>query len=83
VNSASCAVVNTSGKPPASAHETVSGTGLAVRSWTSASSAWPPPPTSAMTRSPGWWSKTPGPMAATSPASSSPRMSGGLPGGAG
>ena len=56
---------------------------IAVRSWTTASSACPPPPTTAMTRSPGPKRKTPGPTAATSPASSSPGMSGGLPGGAG
>ena len=52
VNSASCAVVNTSGKPPAAAQEMPSGTGMAVRSCTTASSACPPPPTTAMTRSP-------------------------------
>ena len=48
------------------------GTGMASRSWTTASSAWPPPPTTAMTRSPTAKRSAPGPAATTSPASSRP-----------
>ena len=53
VKSASWAVVKTSGTPPAAVQSSSSGTGIAVRSWTTASSAWPPPATIAITRSPG------------------------------
>ena len=83
VKSASWAVVKTSGTPPAAVQSSSSGTGIAVRSWTTASSAWPPPATIAITRSPG--SKRPArrPQVTTSPASSSPGMSAGAPGGAG
>ena len=59
------------------------GIGIAVRSWTTASSAWPPPATIDITRSPGSKRCTPGPHSTTSPASSSPGMSCGAPGGAG
>ena len=52
VNSASCAVVKTSGKPPASAQPRPAGTGSATRSCTTASSACAPPPTTAITWSP-------------------------------
>jgi hypothetical protein len=83
VNSASLAVVNTSGTPPAACQSSSSGTGMATRSWTTASSAWPPPATIAITRSPGSKRCTPSPTASTSPASSSPGMSAGAPGGAG
>ena len=61
----------------------VAGTGIAVRSCTTASSAWPPPATIDITRSPGSKRWTPGPHSTTSPASSSPGMSCGAPGGAG
>ena len=47
---ASCAVVKTSGSPPASGNPTASGTGMSWRSWTTASSPCPPPPTMPMTR---------------------------------
>ena len=83
VNSASWAVVNTSGTPPAAVQSSSSGTGIAVRSCTTASSAWPPPATTAITRSPGSKRLTPGPVSTTSPASSSPGMSAGAPGGGG
>ncbi len=83
VNSASCAVVNASGTPPAAIQSSSSGTGIAARSCTSASSPWPPPPTTAMTRSPVSKRVTPRPAPTTSPASSRPGMSGGEPGGAG
>ena len=53
MKSASWAVVKTSGTPPAAVQSSSSGTGIATRSWTTASSAWPPPPTIAITRSPG------------------------------
>ena len=52
VKSASWAVVKTSGTPPACGQSSASGTGIAPRSCTTASSAWPPPPTTAITRSP-------------------------------
>ncbi len=52
VKSASCAVVNASGTPPAAVQSSSSGIGMAARSCTSASSPWPPPPTTAITRSP-------------------------------
>ena len=61
VKSASWAVVKTSGTPPAASHSSSSGTGIAVRSWTTASSAWPPPATIDITRSPGSKRWTPGP----------------------
>ena len=83
VKTASCAVVKTSGKPPAAGQSSASGTGIAARSCTVASSAWPPPPTTAITRSPSSKRVAPGPSAATSPASSRPGMSCGEPGGAG
>ena len=63
VNSASCAVVKTSGRPPASSVSRRSGTGISCRSWTTASSAWPPPPTIAITRSPTAKRSAPGPSA--------------------
>ena len=75
--------MKTSGRPPAAGQSSGSGTGIAARSCTTASSAWPPPPTIAMTRSPSSKRLASGPSAATSPASSSPGMSGGEPGGAG
>ena len=59
-NSASWAVVKVSAKPPASAHDRPSGTGRRWRSWTTASSAIAPPPTTAMTRSPSVQPVTPG-----------------------
>src|SRR5437764_1483078 len=37
--------MKTSAKPPAAGQSNSSGTGIAYRSWTVASSAWPPPPT--------------------------------------
>ena len=83
VNSASWAVVNTSGTPPAAVQSSSSGTGIAVRSCTTASSAWPPPATIAITRSPGSKRSARRPQAETSPASSRPGMSAGAPGGAG
>ena len=82
VKSASCAVVNTSGNPPASDQPSPSGTGSATRSWTHARSAWPPPPTTAITASPTANRDVAGPVAITSPASSSPGMSAGASGGA-
>ena len=81
--SASCAVVKTSGKPPAAGHSSAAGTGISRRSLTTASSACPPPPTTAITRSPSANRSAPAPSAATSPASSIPGMSCGDPGGAG
>ena len=63
--SASCAVVKTSGSPPAAASGTASGTGIAWRSWTAHSSACPPPPTIAITRSPSAKRVAPAPSAAT------------------
>ena len=70
--SASWAVVKTSGTPPAAVQSSSSGTGIAADSWTTASSAWPPPATTAITRSPGSKRVTPRPTSATSPASSRP-----------
>ena len=61
VKSASWAVVKTSGTPPAAVQSSSSGTGIARRSWTTASSAWPPPATTAITRSPGSKRVTPRP----------------------
>ena len=52
VKSASCAVVKTSGDAAGRRPVEASGTGISIRSWTTASSAWPPPPTIAITRSP-------------------------------
>ena len=63
VKSASNAVVYTSGNPPASGHGTPSGTGRRCRSCTTARSAWAPPPTTAMTRSPMANRLVPGPSA--------------------
>ena len=83
VKSASWAVVKTSGTPPAGGQSRRSGTAISVRSWTTASSAWPPPPTIPITRSPSAKRVAPGPSSATSPASSRPGMSAGEPGGAG
>ena len=83
MKSASWAVVKTSGTPPASVKLRPSGMGMSWRSCTVASSACPPPPTMAITRSPSAKRSAPGPRAATSPASSSPGMSCGDPGGAG
>ena len=83
LNSASWAVVKTSGTPPAGVHSISSGTGMAADSWTIASSACPPPATTAITRSPGSKRVTSRPTSATSPASSRPGMSCGAPGGAG
>ena len=40
------------GRPPAPGQSSASGTGIAPRSCSTASSAWPPPPTIAITRSP-------------------------------
>ena len=48
------------------------GPASASRSWTTASSAWPPPPTIAITRSPSAKRRRARPEAATSPASSRP-----------
>ena len=53
---------------------------MSWRSWTVASSAWPAPPAMPMTRSPSAKRVAPGPSAATSPASSRPGMSAGMPG---
>ncbi len=83
VKRASCAVVKTSGTAPAASQSSSSGTGMAVRSWTTASSAWPPPATIDITRSPTSKRWTPEPTSMTSPASSRPGMSCGAPGGAG
>ncbi len=83
VNSASWAVENASGNPPASAQPTVSGTASACVSSTTARVAWAPPPTTAITRSPVAKRVTRRPTAATTPASSSPGMSAGEPAGAG
>ena len=83
VKSASWAVKKTSGVPPAAIQSSSSGTGIAIRSLTTASSAWPPPATIDITRSPGSKRSTPSPVSTTSPASSSPGMSWGAPGGAG
>ena len=77
VKSASWAVVKTSGTPPAAVQSSSSGTGIAVRSWTTANSAWPPPATIAITRSPGSKRPTRRPQATTSPASSRPGDVGG------
>ena len=52
VKSASWAVVNTSGSPPAAGQSSAAGTGISTRSCTTASSACAPPPTIAITRSP-------------------------------
>ena len=79
VNSASWAVENASGNPPASGQLTSRGTGMATRSSTTASSACAPPPTTAMTRSPIENRVVCRPVATTSPASSIPGMSGGDP----
>src|SRR6185312_770455 len=81
--SASWAVAKTSGKPPACGQSSAEGTGISIRSCTTASSACPPPPTIAITRSPASKRAAPGPFSTTSPAISSPGMSGGQPGGAG
>ncbi len=83
VKSASWAVKKTSGVPPAATQSSSSGTGIATRSLTTASSACPPPATIDITRSPGSKRSTPSPTATTSPASSSPGMSSGTPGGGG
>ena len=63
MKSASWAVVKTSGRPPAWGQSRPSGTGMAARSCTTASSAWPPPPTTAITRSPSEKRRAPGPRA--------------------
>ena len=83
MNSASWAVEKASGNPPASAQPTVSGTASACVSSTTARVAWAPPPTTAITRSPGAKRVTRRPTPATTPASSSPGMSAGEPAGAG
>ena len=83
VNSASWAVANTSGKPPASGQPMAGGTAMAAVSSTTATVACPPPPTSPITRSPGANRVTPSPTAVTVPASSMPGTSRGQPGGAG
>ncbi len=75
VKRASWAVVKTSGTPPAAGQSSDAGTAISWRSWTTASSAWPPPPTIAITRSPIEKRVAPAPSRATSPASSSPGMS--------
>ena len=67
VNRASWAVVKTSGTPPAETQSSSSGIGITSRSLTAISSACPPPPTTAITRSPGSKRCTPGPVSATSP----------------
>ena len=67
VKSASWAVVKTSGTPPAAVQSSSSGIGIAVRSCTTANSAWPPPATIAITRSPGSKRPTRRPHATTSP----------------
>src|SRR5262245_52301726 len=57
---------------------------MATGSGTTASSDWPAPVTTAMTRSPGPKRRQPGPASTTSPASSRPGRSGGVvPGGGG
>ena len=83
MKSASWAVQKTSGNPPASGQGSASGTASAWDSSTRATVAWAPPPTTAMTRSPGPNSVTCRPTATTSPAISMPGMSCGHPGGAG
>ena len=82
VTIASWAVTNTSGTPPAVTRSSESGTGAHCTAGTARSSAWPPPPAMPNTRSPSAGPVTPGPCATTSPANSSPGMSGGDPGGA-
>jgi len=75
--------MNTSGKPPASSQVMFSGTSMALPSSTTINSAWAPPPTRAMTRSPMPKRRTSEPVPITSPANSIPGMSWGYPGGAG
>lgn len=77
------AVLNASGKPAASSHDSPSGTARRRSAGTVIRSAWPPPPTNAITRSPGATPTTPGPTCSTSPATSRPGTSAGHPGGAG
>ncbi len=83
VNSASWAVVTFSGIAPACSQGRVDGTGMAARSCTTNRSAWPPPASTAITRSPTAKRVAPRPIATTSPAASSPGMSAGTPGGGG
>ena len=80
---ASKAVMKTSGIAPASSVPTPAGTRTAVRSWATTNSAYPPPPTIPMTRSPFFQRVTSGPTASTVPEYSRPGMSSGEPGGAG
>ena len=73
--SASWAVMNTSGVAPASCQLSDSGTFRASRCGTLTSSAYPPPATSPITRSPGANPSTRAPASTTSPAYSSPGIS--------
>ena len=81
--SASHAVRNASGIAAASVYAIPSGTAIVSSACTTTNSAWAPPPTSPMTRSPTCHRVTPGPSASTSPAYSRPGMSAGQPAGAG
>ena len=83
VRIASCAVMNASGTAAAPGSSSASGTAATWRSCTTTRSASPPPPTRPKTRSPGFQSSTCAPQVSTVPATSSPGMSCGLPGGAG
>ena len=76
MNSASWAVTKTSAAPPArAASPAPRAPAWRPRSCSTASSAWPPPPTIAITRSPSEKRCAPGPSPTTSPASSRPGMS--------
>ena len=84
VTIASCAVTNTSGTPPASTRSSWSGTPAHWPAGTARSSAWAPPPAIPNTRAPiAGARRRRRPCPTTSPANSSPGMSGGEPGGRG
>ena len=83
MKSASCDVTHASGIAAASSSDSASGILTSIRSCATASSAWASPDAIAITRSPGFQAVTPGPTAATSPASSRPGMSSRVPGGGG
>ena len=70
--SASHAVQNASGKPAASSNDTLSGMAITIPSGTATCSAWPPPPSRAMTLWPGSNALQVSPSCSTVPATSSP-----------
>ena len=80
---ASHAVRNASGIAAASTYVMLSSTAIASAWCTTTYSAWAPPPTSPITRSPRDQYVTPRPTSTISPAYSSPGMSSGQPAGAG